>query len=121
MSQSNCVYKIKCSECEACYIGESSRQVKVRVNEPRLCTKRPPRNEVELKSLEKRSAIAIHAIDSGHKIDFDNVEILGRRFHSHKERLTSEALHILTTLNAVNRKEGIALSPIWQTLMKQDK
>ncbi|CAH8865979.1 unnamed protein product [Trichobilharzia szidati] len=121
MAQSNCVYKIKCSECDACYIGESSRQMKVRVNEHRLCTKRPPRNEVELKSLEKRSAIAMHAIESGHKIDFDNVEILGRGFHSHKERLTSEALHILTTSNAVNRKDGIDLSPIWQTLMKQDK
>ncbi|VDP98266.1 unnamed protein product [Trichobilharzia regenti] len=100
LSQSNSFYKVKCSDCAACYIGDSSRQVKVKVSEHRLRTKRPPRNEVELKSLGKRSVIAMHTIDSGHKIDFDNVGILGRGFHSHKERLTSEALHILTTSNA---------------------
>ncbi|VDQ06718.1 unnamed protein product [Trichobilharzia regenti] len=113
MSQSNCVYRTKSSEWEACCIRESSRQVKVRVNEHRLCKKRPPRNELELKGQEKRLAIAVYAADSEHKIDFDSVEILGRGFHSQKERLTSEFLHILNTSNAVNAKKGIDLSSVW--------
>ncbi|CAH8866192.1 unnamed protein product [Trichobilharzia szidati] len=68
-----------------------------------------------------KSAITTHAIDNGLKIDFENIEILGKSFHSHRERLVSEALHILTTSNATNIREGIDFSSIWQTLMTQNR
>ncbi|VDQ13132.1 unnamed protein product [Trichobilharzia regenti] len=78
----------------AIYIGQTSREIKIRRNEHRRASVRPPRNPVELEKPEKSSAIGLHAIESGHKIDFDNIEIIQKKhFRNHEERLLSEASH----------------------------
>ncbi|VDP62118.1 unnamed protein product [Schistosoma curassoni] len=70
MSTQNCVYKLGCIDCDAYYIGESSREILTRAKEHIRYTKKPPNNPVELNQLQIKSAIAVHAIFYNHQIDF---------------------------------------------------
>ncbi|VDQ03193.1 unnamed protein product [Trichobilharzia regenti] len=75
-------------------------------------TIRPPRNPAsELEKLEKPSAIdLLPSIESDHKIDFDNIEIIQEKhFRNHKERLiASEVLHIKWNPNCLmNRNDAL--------------
>ena len=57
------VYKIKCDDCEAFYLGETGRDIGTRVREHRR--------------YKTRSAFGKHLLNSGHKsVDDDNIEIL---------------------------------------------
>lgn len=117
--QTNCVYQIRCSQCPAEYIGQTCRQLQVRMAEHKRHTKYPPRNETERKKLEKDSAIALHAVTENHTIDFDNVRILQAGFRSYAERMCAEALEISAHPNCVNRTEGVKIPSIWIGLTSQ--
>ena len=43
LEKSNCVYKIQCKDCEAEYIGQTSRPLGVPISEHRRCGKRKPK------------------------------------------------------------------------------
>ncbi|MGL5622491.1 GIY-YIG nuclease family protein, partial [Cetobacterium sp.] len=116
MQHSNCVYMLKCSDCDACYVGQTARQLGVRMKEHERCTHTLPKTPEEWKKIESDSAIALHAIVSGHTLDVQKTRILKQGFKSFKHRLTTETLLINTTANVVNRSEGAELSPIWLTL-----
>jgi len=61
------VYKIKCRDCHKAYIGQTKNSLGTRVNQHRSAF----RNfHVE------KSALAEHAVEFGHRIDWDNPEIL---------------------------------------------
>ena len=115
--KSDCVYRLNCADCEACYIGQTARQLDVRVKEHKRCTKTRPNNPISLKKLENDSAIAAHALLNEHRVNFDQPSVLKQGFHTHKERLLTEALLINSTASAVNRSDGADLSPIWQAIL----
>ncbi|CAH8631966.1 unnamed protein product [Schistosoma mattheei] len=117
--QQNCVYEIKCNDCNATYVGETSRQLNVRVKEHKLCLKHIPKSSIDVKKLENRSAIALHSIESGHTVDFNGTRIIQKGFNSYKERLTAEALHIWANLNNINRRDGIQLAAPWQLIINK--
>ena len=85
-STQNCVYRLGCVDCDAFYIGESSREIRTRAKEHESYTKRPPNNPVELEKLQIKSAIAVHAIYHNHKIDIKNIQIIQKGFPNYKER-----------------------------------
>nr|CAH8860870.1 unnamed protein product [Trichobilharzia regenti] len=121
-NQQNCVYQINCGDCNAVYVGETSRQVNIRMKEHKQCLKVVPKSSADLKKLENNSAIALHSIETGHKIDFDKTKVLQKGFGSYQERLTAEALHIWVNPNSLNRREGVMLADAWQILTnKQNK
>ena len=113
----NCVYKISCAECEANYIGQTSRQLKIRMNEHLRACKRIPKNSIELMRMEKSSAIALHALTNNHKFSKENVTILQKGFHTHQERCVAESLHILSSENVLNRQDGLTLCSVWFDLL----
>ncbi|VDQ03699.1 unnamed protein product [Trichobilharzia regenti] len=113
-NQQNCVYQISCGDCDTVFVGETSRQI--RVKEHKQCLKVAPKSSADLKKLEDNSAIALHSIETGHKIDFDKTKVLQKGFGSYKERLTAEALHIWVNPNSLNRREGVMLADAWQIL-----
>ena len=80
--KSNVVYKISCGDCDASYVSEISRAPKTRLLEHR-------------KAVEKAdfftSALAEHAWDHGHRIDWTNTCILCVDLHYHP-RLPKEAI-----------------------------
>ncbi|GAA55820.1 cationic amino acid transporter 3 [Clonorchis sinensis] len=78
----DCVYKIKCSDCIKVYIGQTARELHTRIVEHKRKINKPPRNVDEYRALLKDSAIAEHVLDTGHKIDLENVEVLRRGLRS---------------------------------------
>ena len=98
------VYKIGCL-CGDFYIGQTGRSTNTRIKEhKRAC---------RLAKFES-SAVAEHAWQDGHVIEWDQVEIVDTAA-STSERLVKEAIHIkLAPLGCrINREEGRDLSPLW--------
>ncbi|GAA53624.1 hypothetical protein CLF_110644, partial [Clonorchis sinensis] len=87
----NCVYKIKCSDCIKVYIGQTARELHIRIGEHKRKINKPLRNADEYRALPKDSTIVEHALDMEHKIDLENVEVLRRGLRSTSQRLMAEA------------------------------
>lgn len=92
------IYRIKCSECDAVYIGQTKRSVKKRFNEHLKC--------IEHQYLRK-SAFAAHAVINEHlNVTIDNVELV--KCVSDERRLDAyECVHIKkNNNNTVNLDNG---------------
>ena len=100
--QKEVVYRIKC-ECEEEYIGETGRPVATRVKEHRTALSKA--------QLEK-SAVAEHAANSQHEIQWDEVEIIGRERHYRKRKLLESHL-IKQNRPHLNRDRGLEWASVW--------
>ena len=89
-SLTDVVYKIPCTNCTWCCIGETSRAFKTRKKEHLRNTK----------TAAKGSRIANHAWSNNHAIDFDNASIIDKG--SFRTRKTLEAWHTKVTPDADN-------------------
>ena len=89
-SQTNVVYKIPCTNCSWCYIGETGRAFNTRKKEHLRNTK----------TAAKGSRIANHAWSNNHVIDFENASIIDKG--TFRTRKTLEAWHTKVTPNADN-------------------
>jgi len=67
LNNNNVVYKISCKDCNASYVGQTKRQVKIRIKEHR--------NNSKLLS-SKPSVITEHILEYSHSFDWDNIKIL---------------------------------------------
>ena len=113
---SDCVYRLQCADCEACYVGQTARQLDTRMKKHERCAKGKPTNAASLNKLENDSAIAAHALLNDHQVEFERPNVMKHGFRSYKERLLTEALLIHNTPNAVNRSDGLDISPIWHAI-----
>ncbi|KYM94019.1 hypothetical protein ALC62_15366 [Cyphomyrmex costatus] len=89
----NVIYKIKCNDCDATYVGQTKRKLITRVNEHR--------NHIRRNT--SKSVITDHRLDHNHEFDWNNVDILDCKSFYHK-RLISETLYITTQSNGLNLK-----------------
>ncbi len=91
------VYQIGCQECPATYVGQTGRTLTQRLKEHKsaLTNAHPD-----------RSAVAEHAIDTGHAIDWGNTEVkaVSPLFW---QRCTLETWHMRSQPHPLNREEGI--------------
>ena len=76
---SNVVYYLNCKDCDASYIGKSTR----------ICNKRMTEHNGE----DKKSHVYLHQINENHEFDFENVKILDRASNGKKLEL-KEMLYI---------------------------
>ncbi|KYN41410.1 hypothetical protein ALC56_04173 [Trachymyrmex septentrionalis] len=83
-SQSNVVYKIDCKDCDASYVGQTSRCLKTRITEHK--------NHIN-RNTTQHSVITQYRIDLGYDFNWDKVHILDKEQILHK-RLLSEMIHI---------------------------
>ena len=60
------IYQMKCQDCPANYIGESSRTAKIRINE----------HSNDIQRMRIRNHMYTHERDHNHKFDLENVNIL---------------------------------------------
>ena len=74
------VYKIKCSDCQATYIGETGRNLTMRLNEHKRATKKSDVN----------NNIAEHHLKTSHTIDWDSATCLTYST-DYYERITLES------------------------------
>jgi len=83
--QKNIVYKILCKECDASYVGQTSRKLMTRIKEHK--------NYIQRTSTT-HSVITNHKLNCNHDFDWDNVMILDKK-HFLLKRLISEMLNII--------------------------
>lgn len=62
------VYKIDCNDCDATYIGMTTRALKHRKKEHARC----------IKNKDERSPLAIHHINTGHNFNIENTQIIDK-------------------------------------------
>ena len=103
------VYRIKCSDCSASYIGETVRSAEVRKAEHIRHTKN---GKIE------SSAVAEHVWNENHSIDWKNVEILDME-KSWMGRRVRESWHIAKHKPTMNKDSGLAISVRWTDLAKE--
>ena len=96
------VYCIPCMDCDRSYIGETCRTLNVRLKEHQRCC-----SNFDL----QKSAVAQHAVEEDHRIDWDNSMVVDKESKWHRRRL-KEAMYI-KKYNNFNQDQGFAISPIW--------
>ena len=110
MERSNVVYRIPCAECPATYVGESKRKLCKKIDEHKRALRMCDFNA---------SAIAEHAWNAGHHVDWSGVTILDLDQNLHR-RLTLEACHIRMQPSPVNRDRG-SLPTVYDHLLKHSQ
>jgi len=99
LSHHDVVYKIKCNNCGATYIGQTKRQLGTRIHE-------------HIKDINKKSGslsvIWNHRLDNDHKINWNEVEIVDTE-PSYGKRLISEMIHIKKQSYALNKQSDTEL------------
>ncbi|KER26989.1 LOW QUALITY PROTEIN: hypothetical protein T265_13898 [Opisthorchis viverrini] len=108
----NCLYNIKCNDYMKVYID--------RIGERKSSINRPPRNAEECQALVKDSGMAVHALDTEHRIDLENVDILRRGLRFTPQRLVAEAVEIAKH-PSVNGIEGVELANVWRAVLDQPR
>ena len=93
--QSCVVYHLKCSDCNADYIGKTSRQVKRRFEEHKSGSQKDETYD---------SACFDHEKTFNHKIDYENFKILDRAT-SDQMVLIKEMLHIDKLKPSLNKQK----------------
>lgn len=88
----NIVYKIDCNDCDATYVGTSSRQLKKRQKEHEYC----------VKTGDEKYPLALHNKDTGYTFDFENIKILDKE-NIEYTRIFSGMIHIHLHDNTLNR------------------
>ena len=104
------VYQIPC-QCGKVYVGETQRRLKTRVKEHKdACSK----------GHAEKSAIAEHAWDQQHTIDWEDTKVLDKATRP-VQLLVKEALCIQRTPanNRLNRDGGYELPGCWIATMKK--
>ena len=102
------VYKIKCEECEATYVVEKERSLKLRCNE-----------HWKLRSTPSEVAKHIDLEQPEHSVELENTEILTTESRW-LERGVNEAICIRAVNPSLNRDSGrYNLPPVWDNIIKE--
>ena len=88
MFKSGVVYKIMCSRCKACYVGQTSRHLQSRFNEHK-----------------RGGPVKIHLNECNVNINEENVDILQTTSRGENHLLTLEALNIREIKPSINTKD----------------
>ena len=99
------VYEIPCGDCQQVYVGQIDKYFVCRLRE--YCR--------AFKNTDKiRSAVAEHAFNTGHSIDWGNARVIDMCHHHHTRSLL-ESWHITSKKNPINRGRG-PLSVLYDSL-----
>jgi len=93
----NVVYKIKCCDCDASYVGQTGRQMKTRISEHK--------NHIN-RNTPAHSVITDHRLHRGHNFDWGGVEVLDVE-RNYNKRLVSEMINIKCQKNGLNLQTDI--------------
>lgn len=92
MQNINVVYQLSCKQCDAVYLGQTSRKLEQRVKEHQ--------NNVRTIA-ERQNSVTLHRIQQNHEFDFLNPIIL-ETDSKYYRRLVKETLHIKMHSKAIN-------------------
>ena len=94
--QKSGVYRIKCSVCDAAYIGQTKRNIEKRYKEHCRCVKF---NRPHL------SAVAAHILENEHSINIDNISLV-KQVNDERQLDAWESFYISIERDAMNQDEG---------------
>ena len=125
LNTSDCVYRIPCGGCKASYVGETSRHLNDRLKEhqasvKKACKSRHTRSRAAAAATETHSsALADHAAQENHVVDWDNTEVLASGCSNKKGRWVREAIHVREQQQpTLNRNDGMyQLNHVWDSLL----
>jgi len=104
------IYKINCLSCDASYVGQTGRQLRIRINQLE-------HQRDFYKNYERQSVVSRHRSDLGHDFSWNDTKILDTEQSYHK-RLISEMLHIKMQKNGINSmRDTDLLDPAYTTLI----
>jgi len=92
MSHHGVIYKISCHDCEASYIGQTKRQLRIRINEHNFDIR---------KKNGSLSIISEHRLNQN-DFEWDNVKIIDNE-PSYRKRLISEMIYIKKTTTGIEQ------------------
>jgi GIY-YIG catalytic domain len=106
------IYRINCKgnliePCNGCYIGETSKQLKIRINQHKS------NFASRYKFTNTKTALINHALENGHSFDFENPKILATEGQCKKRRFLESAHIQMLKPQPVNYKvdtSGLATS-----------
>ena len=99
------VYKISCTQCNFVYYGQTQRSLKTRIVE----------HKKAVASFDQNSKVAGHVHLFGHRMNFENVEVVGFESNYH-ERLFLEAWH--STLDPNSGNDHILLPEVYKGIAR---
>ena len=104
------VYSVPCAECPKEYIGESCRNLEVRLKEHDRCVRQGD---------QMQSAVAEHVCVQGHNIDWDGTKVIDR-VSERMERHVKEAVNIASRSSERLMKEdcGMKICGQWKGLVR---
>lgn len=109
--QSNVIYSIPCSDCDACYIGLTTTKLKQRMSGHKTDIKRIQtlrqqgytNTDPQISWAKEKSALVQHATAMEHSIGIDSVKIVDRSMKSSNLPIL-ESCHIKNTDKTVNKR-----------------
>lgn len=93
----NVIYQIPCSDCEAVYIGETSRTANTRIKE----------HQRNLESHAQLSKLVLHALQYDHPPAFSTAKILSRNAKNYHSRIFLEGWFSSSSGSAINDSKPI--------------
>ena len=99
------IYNIPCT-CGREYIGETGRNLRVRIGEHKYAIQRG----------NMSNAIAVHVHETEHPIDWDSARVIEREKHFACRKI-KESLHIKRSVNCINTDPGYYMHPVWFTTL----
>ncbi|EZA52967.1 hypothetical protein X777_07426, partial [Ooceraea biroi] len=101
------VYKINCSDCSACYIGQTGRHLQTGINEHRSNIRR-----------KDHSVVSKHRLANNHDFDWSNPLILHREKHRRKREI-AEMFLIKKEENTINlHTDTEDLSDVYNSIVR---
>ena len=123
---SGVVYEIPCKNCNRSYIGETGRNLGVRMKEHKTDVQNNQRVQYTRAARKRsetewnKSAITDHTNKENHVINWDKTKVLAKESHRQK-RWIREAIEIRKKGTTMNRDQGnYQLPPIYHSLLPVD-
>ncbi len=82
INRGDVVYRISC-ECGICYIGQTGSSLKDRIYEHQTCSEEQIRSYKDEQNPEEKSAIVLHAIQTGHTVAFESAQTVITNVKTH--------------------------------------
>ncbi|XP_072041401.1 uncharacterized protein [Amphiura filiformis] len=128
INSTDCVYEIPCTNCNQTYVGETGRKFATRLNEHKKETTRVEKSKQnytrqtrkQSETEQSKSAIADHAVQKNHVIDWNNAKILGKECNANIRRINESIWIRRRGPNVMNRDDGAHhLSHVYDPLLTQ--
>lgn len=126
LQKSNVIYKIDCLDCQQCYIGMTTNQLKTRMyghqtllNTLQKCIENGHQHtDPQIQQLREKTALMDHCITLQHTFDVNKPVIIDSSFKAQSLPVL-EMCHIKTTPHTVNRRtDTIGLSAAYSHLLE---